>query len=1290
VKLTTYRPVTSLSKGYFRQGVDAKDIETFGENVRDLLKSLNETESEEFNKKHIREFLSDTYYAPQHEINTRERNDLVIHHGAEAKTDVGVIIETKKPGKATEMISEARPNVKALHELIAYYLRERHSNGQHKIKHLIATDGKEWFIFDEVWFENNIYQKLKKEYLDFQASGNKTEHFYKSIERHLDSIDTELPCTYINLSETFDKKGPGKKELIALYKIFAPQQLLKKPFANDSNTLNKGFYYELLYILGLEEKKDGGKKLIARADKNRRDGSLLEATIHKLQSSNKWSKLDNLQTYGETEEQQLFSIALELCINWLNRILFLKLLEGQLKSYHRKAGKYTSEVEFLNIDRIASFGDLNDLFFEVLAKPIDQRQANLVRDFANIPYLNSSLFELSELEDKTIEISQLNDRLTMPPYGDTILKDEKDKKKTKDLPTLAYLFDFLGAYDFSSDEHDELQRSGRQIINAAVLGLIFEKINGYKDGSFYTPGFITMYMSREVLRRAVVQKFNEKYNWTCTDIKELRNELYTHKLSKKDANEVVNSLKVCDPAVGSGHFLVSVLNEMIAIKHDLHILIDKEGVLLTNEISIDRDELVVMEEGNDYEFYQYNYVSAKSQRVQETLFHEKQTIIENCLFGVDINPKSVMICRLRLWIELLKNAYYTSPNPLQRRGLVHSSLSFGEGRGEVLQTLPNIDINIKCGNSLVSRFNTDFYSDNFVHKVRLKEAFIKAQEKYALDVYAYKECKDKKEKEEIRKRFKQFKERISELFLYDQKEYAEIRKQETEADNKFQEFNFGDTDQDKWHNEIEEISTKIAEKKRVFLEWYNEVYGNAFEWRFEFPEILDIDGNYLGFDVVIGNPPYIRQEELKAQKLIFKTHYKSYSSTADLLVYFIEKGLGILKPNGELTNIISSKFIKAGYGKPLREWLQQYQIRKLIDFGDLPVFEEATTYPLIIAAQKNRPTSPVQILAVERINSNLDQIDITISQDQLKADSWSLSNRKASDLIDKIKANGVSLNTLVNDSIYYGIKTALNEAFVISKEKRAEIIKSDEASAELIKPFLAGKDIKSYGSPEPTQWVILIPKGFTIKRNLPKGAPIIVEEPTPRYGNMPYDEAWEWLKHHYRGIADHLLPYREKAKIRTDQGDYWWELRACDYYDEFQKKKIVWPGISSQVASFALDKNNCFGNDNIHFIVSDDSYLLGVLNSRLSKFQLVNICDRVQGGFYRLKMSYIKQLAIKEATTTKDIKNQNSIIKLTDKILAAKKKNAAADTSAWEREIDALVYQLYDLTPDEIAIVESV
>ncbi len=372
-----------------------------------------------------------------------------------------------------------------------------------------------------------------------------------------------------------------------------------------------------------------------------------------------------------------FETALELCITWLNRLLFLKLLEGQLISYHKGDRAYT----FLNSNRIADFDELNELFFEVLALRVNERSPSVQAKFGNIPYLNSSLFEESDLERATIRINELKNRLDLPLYGATVLKGGSGKRLTGNKNTLTYLFEFLDAYDFSTEGSAEIQEQNKTIINASVLGLIFEKINGYKDGSFFTPGFITMYICRETIRRAVLRKFNDRYGWACSNITELYNRIDPGKL--KEANETVNSLKICDPAVGSGHFLVSALNEIIAVKSDLGILADKDGKRLREyAVSVENDELIVT---HDEHLFTYNYKDPESQRVQETLFHEKETIIENCLFGVDINPKSVAICRLRLWIELLKNAYY-------RRGT------------DELETLPNIDINIKCGNSLVNRF----------------------------------------------------------------------------------------------------------------------------------------------------------------------------------------------------------------------------------------------------------------------------------------------------------------------------------------------------------------------------------------------------------------------------------------------------------------------------------------------------------------------------------------------------------------------------------------------------------
>lgn len=437
--------------------------------------------------------------------------------------------------------------------------------------------------------------------------------------------------------------------LIALYKLLSPEHLLKLPFTNDSNSLDKSFYTELLHIIGLAETKEGGKKLIGRKKEGERNlGSLMESAIVQLESLDKISRLEKGHRFGATNNERLFNVALELSITWINRILFLKLLEAQLINYN----KGDKSFSFLNLERVRNFDDLNSLFFQVLARKPEERKGEVKKLFAKVPYLNSSLFEPTEIEHNGLFISQLRDT-QLPIIGSTVLKDKTGKKRTGQLATLEYLFEFLNAYDFAGESAEEIQEDNKTLINASVLGLIFEKINGYKDGSFFTPGFITMYMCRETIRRAVVQKFNDAKKWNCQDI----NQLYDKIDDKKEANSIINSLKICDPAVGSGHFLVSALNEIIAIKNDLKILSDGEGKRLKEySVEVVSDELIVTDE--DGKIFEYNPKNKESQRIQETLFHEKQTIIENCLFGVDINHNSVKICRLRLWIELLKNAYY--------------------------------------------------------------------------------------------------------------------------------------------------------------------------------------------------------------------------------------------------------------------------------------------------------------------------------------------------------------------------------------------------------------------------------------------------------------------------------------------------------------------------------------------------------------------------------------------------------------------------------------------------------
>ncbi|MFK7899724.1 MAG: hypothetical protein AB8B61_03085 [Cyclobacteriaceae bacterium] len=553
MNLNKLKPRKSLNKAYLKVKPNRSDIEVFKENLIHLIDQTNDTESEEFHKNLVSDFLKKTYYDPNHSINTKGRNDLVIHNGKDAKSTVGVIIAAKKPTNKNEMVTKDNLNKKAFQELVLYYLRERITQKNLEIKYLIATNINEWFVFDATTFDRLFAQnkKLVKQFEDFEGGrlvDTKTDFFYKQVAGpFIEQLDNSVDFTHFDLRD-YDKplRNDDKKDdnkLIALFKLLSPEHLLKLPFANDSNSLDKKFYSELLHIIGLTETKDGGKKVIQRNKAGERNtGSLLENAVIQLDTLDKIHRLDKPSQYGETMEDRLFNVGLELSITWVNRILFLKLLEAQLIAYHKGDESYS----FLNFKKINNYDDLNSLFFQVLAKKHIERNEDVKEDFAKVPYLNSSLFEPNELEHNTILISNLRDEKTLPILANTVLKDENGKKRKGELNALEYFFAFLEAYDFSSEGAEDIQEDNKTLINASVLGLIFEKINGYKDGSFFTPGFITMYMCRETIRRSVVQKFNDTKGWNCKNL----DDLYDKIEDRQEANNIVNSLKICDPAVG--------------------------------------------------------------------------------------------------------------------------------------------------------------------------------------------------------------------------------------------------------------------------------------------------------------------------------------------------------------------------------------------------------------------------------------------------------------------------------------------------------------------------------------------------------------------------------------------------------------------------------------------------------------------------------------------------------------------------------------------------------------------
>ena len=1038
MEINKLKPRMVLNKAFLKVKPNRTEIEGFKANLIQLLDRTNDVESEEFHKNLIIDFLKKTYYDPNHFINTKGRNDLVIHNGDKAKSTVGVIIEAKKPTNKSEMVTTDKLNAKAFQELVLYYLRERITQNNLETKHLIITNINEWFIYDATTFDRLFAQNknLVKQFQDFECgrlADTKTDFFYKQIaETFIADIKTEIEFTHFNLQDyqkpLLNEDKADDNRLIALFKLLSPEHLLKLPFTNDSNSLDKRFYSELLHIIGLTETKEGSKKLIERNKAGERHtGTILEDAIIQLDSLDKLSRLESPSKFGSTQQQKLFNIALELSITWINRILFLKLLEAQLINYHKGDKSYS----FLNLDKIKNYDDLNSLFFQVLAIKYNERNEDVIKAFEKVPYLNSSLFEPTDIEQNTLFISNLRDDKTIPIISSTVLKDQNGKRRTGKLNTLQYLFEFLNAYDFSSEGSEAIQEENKSLINASVLGLIFEKINGYKDGSFFTPGFITMYMCRETIRKAVVQKFNENKNWKCKNLEGLYDKIE----DRKEANEIVNSLKICDPAVGSGHFLVSALNELITVKNDLKILQDRDGKRLKEyQVEVVNDELIVTDE--EGELFDYNPNSKESQRIQETLFHEKQTIIENCLFGVDINPNSVKICRLRLWIELLKNAYYKNPTELE--------------------TLPNIDINIKCGNSIVSRFDID---------ADLKQALKKSKwsiDGYRVAVDTYRNAQNKERKREMERLIDDIKSDFrSEISMNDPK-VKRLRKLSGELfqlTNQGQLFELSKKEKAAWTKKVKKL-TEQTNKLEAEIEEIraNKIFENAFEWRFEFPEVLNDDGDFMGFDVVIGNPPYYQLAKNKIDKSYKEYLINKYGSSMGRLNtfgFFLVLGVGLNRDNGLLNFIIPNTLLMQDYYEKLRKYiLQNSIIHNLVLFDNLP-FDEAVVENVIVDVEKTM-IKPEHFVTVMKVNKDgeftffnkIDQNNFYFTPNH--SFNTSLSS-ESMHLMNKISIDTTPLSSIMS----------VNQAIAL-KGNRTKWVHYDNIKKEYKPLLVGGKNIDRY------------------------------------------------------------------------------------------------------------------------------------------------------------------------------------------------------------------------------------
>lgn len=1123
--------------------------------VQQIGKALAKDESEENIKNIINKFLERTFYpTPEYTVNTHNNIDSAIMRDDKLL----VLIETKRPANKNEMITESNVNRKALWELVYYYLLStRDSSGKKvkripniEIRRLVITDSQSWAIFDandiekicDGYLENHFYR-----YSNCQLHySNDLKKFYNDIETYLSKIDVNQSLKFVFFD--FTKLTKTKTGCQQLFKILSHEYLLKEKSRQSiqQHELSSKFYKELLYLMGLEEVKQKSNSIICINKKN--------PNTFAWQLFNKY--VNDKERSTEEAEEKTF----ELLIIWLNRILFIKLFEGQLVAFNGNSEKY----RLLDKNKISSFTDLQQLFFDVLGKK-DRESSSFFDKFSAIPYLNSSLFERQKIETDDFNINDLrNDSVTLMPKS--VLGN-----KPATLPLLTYLIDFLNSYVFMS-QNEEDNTDHEEIIDARVLGLIFEKINGYKDGAVYTPSAITEYMSKTAIESNLLKRINEQMQWHCEDFDDVRFNISSISTARK-VNDIINATKICDPAVGSGHFLVSALNQMIAIKAELGVLFKygKDQRLNEVDIFVEGDVLHVVDaQGHSFKYQKENLLS---QEIQETLFNEKRTIIEECLFGVDVNAKAVYICQLRLWIELLKHAYY---------------------KHDVMQTLPNIDINIRVGNSLISQLDFTPGRKKGVAK-SFKPTERKLLAEYKSAVKEYKATASKANKKAIKANISNLKNNIS--FVLAQDNFLDPRARKNFA-----------------------------------------IYEDAFEWAFEFPELIGDDGTFTGFDIIIENPPYglinkrqnrnisIAVENAQAEYYKQAPEYAAaMGGVVNIFRLFICRTYQLLKPDGYASLIFPLAFTcdlscsnirKFLFNSASIDYIEAFPER---DFEKKRVFDAAKISVCIVGFTKGSKAKSKQDFEY-RINNdkfvNLKLAPSSINLAKIKSIDEEglaipLATQQEIDLLAKISEGSIRCKTI--SKCYTGeIDITFGKKYITYDETDSAMIRGAQ-----VQKYRITNDI--------SQGQIMYLKG------------------------------------------EQYLCENKSAKSR-----------------HHQNRRIVLQGITGvnekTRLKMTLIDGGTFCANSVNYLMPKDEdgnmeYLLAVLNS-----SLINWVFAKQSTNSNVNGYEVDNLPIKQGNQ----EQRSELIALVKSLL-----DGTGNLDATQKKIDSIVYSIYGLNEDDIAVIEQ-
>lgn len=968
----------------------------------------------------------------------------------------------------------------------------------------------------------------------------------------------------------------------------------------DYNTLNHAFYAELLYILGLEEKKD---KIVISKTKN---------TLAYLIKSQ----------YNSLSEDDIIS----LLINYNTRLVFLRILEATMISHD---GSYGG---FLKIDTIKNFSVVNDLFFEVLNTPKEKRREDLPKPFSKIPYLNSSLFDKTPLEREGNEIWRLDSR-ELALYPTSILKT-KDKSQTT-LPLLEYYLAFLQAYDFTTtpkDIQDNVKTNHDTLINSAVLGLVFEKLNGYKEGSFYTPSFITSYMCEDAINRAIITRFNAEYGWKCENLKGLEDTFKSY-IGDQDKLEKFRktffSIRICDPAVGSGHFLVSALNYLIYMAYRLRIF----GI--GAEIALQNDELLIYHEGDIFQYTKPKLSDSHAQDIQHSLFHLKKSIIENCLFGVDINPNSCEITKLRLWIELLKHSYYK---------IEDNQIT------DELQTLPNIDINIKCGNSLLSNHPINSPFTTSPTKDFTKKLADQIQD-YKSAVQRYKDSQSSKS--EIIKELEGIKATLgghlsknhpaNQSLLQNLESFVKVygagvfdRDTDFGEDMLMEAMNhnyyFTPTLISKEPTPMDKKGEKLlAQIKKDYEILESMKHNNAFEWRFEFPEVLDNDGNFIGFDCIIGNPPYMQVPKGIYSKTTYPHSEGQDKGKQNLYKVFIEHAYNIIIPDGIFSLIVSHSIMCDLSSSFTRKMLlTKTTMHEVIEFPKKAptkggqVFESATQGTCIITATKTlpRPNHAFK-LSIHNDGNTIKKLEfLTIAQERILEVYEKLfeipfiKNEKELTLIDRLRhGNKIPLKDFIQFSRQGNVNTTCLRHIKSPKQTDIMIVKGEDCH----------------------QYSLELNKRFAIPTH-----PLVIKA--------------------MKNNSDKCIVATQNTTGTTDK------IRIHAALSECRRTKMV----------FLHSVNILFLQN-----VREAMLITGLLNSKLMDWIFRKTSSNNNVNSYELEALPIPKID----SANQDIADK--IIALVEEILEKKKQDSATDTTKLKSQINKLVYTLYNLTDEEIELIEK-